>query len=139
MFWKPPQRRLPPTPHTPPPKTTSLDKAGECTGGKDAVWPRGRDQMGLNSSFLLLISMIILSCHMAYIFFLNPKAGYLSRNGHSFNERYFSQTISLYMLFVIHSLPSNASYIIRQEKTMEKVQMECVFNHYQYQLETKRL
>lgn len=31
--------------------------------------PPGRDQMGSNSSFLLLISMIILSCHMAYVFF----------------------------------------------------------------------
>lgn len=31
--------------------------------------PPGRDQMGSNSSFLLLISMIIPSCHMAYVFF----------------------------------------------------------------------
>lgn len=48
---------------------TRLDKAGECAGGNHAAWPRGRDQMGPNSSFLLLISMIILSCHTAYVFF----------------------------------------------------------------------
>lgn len=39
-------------------------------GGIILTRPPGRDQMGPNGSFLLLISMIILSCHMAYVFFL---------------------------------------------------------------------
>lgn len=50
--------------------TTSPDKVLECVlEGIMLPWPQGRDQMGPNSSFLLLISMIILNCHMAYVFF----------------------------------------------------------------------
>lgn len=45
----------------------------EHAEGNNAAWPPGRDQMGPNSSFLLLISMIIPSCHMAYVFFFQSK------------------------------------------------------------------
>lgn len=69
--------------------------------------------MGPNSSFLLLISMIILSCHMAYVF-LKSKGRILVNQMTNILMKGMSQTVSLYTLFFTLHLPTNnTSLIIR--------------------------
>lgn len=93
--------------------------------------------MGPNSSFLLLISMIIPSCHMAYVFFffnlrrisVNEMTKILMKG--IFHELYlFTHDISHPSL-----IPNTSLRVWLRE--VERARSNSMYNHYQQQLETK--
>lgn len=123
-------------------RTTSLDKArGSMQNGIMLPWPPGRDQMGPNSSFLLLISMIIPSCHMAYVFFFKSK----DRISINTVTKILMKGIFHELYLFTHDISHLPSTPLQQHITngwngtsIERVQTQYVHIHCQYQLETKR-